>query len=158
MMWKRISSEFIDSLENDLKKAFDKIPTQKKKVRLMQQLCDYMAFISLLCDPQRLFGKDPFFIETQDRIAIYGAGGVGKAIKYGMNNSFPIWVDKNYREYCRDEVLPVESLIKCQDKYDKIFIAISNVETCRKIHESLINMGVNKPIYYYRFDDDNNEE
>ena len=155
MMWKKIDSESIDCLDYDLKNAFDKIPTLK--VSLMQQLCDYMAFVSLLCDPQRLFDKDPFFMESQDRIALYGAGGVGKAIKYGMNNSFPVWVDRNYRKYRRDEVSPVESLIDSQDKYDKVFIAISNVDTCKKIKSSLIDMGIPKPIYYYRCEDNNIE-
>lgn len=147
MMWKKIDSESIDCLERDLRNAFDIISTQKES--LMRQLCDYMAYISLLCDPQRLFDKDPFFMNTKDRIALYGAGGVGKAIKYGMSNSFPIWVDRNYSKYQKDEVLPVESLIQSQKKYDKVFIALSNVDTCRYIKASLIDMGISKPIYYY---------
>ena len=90
-----------------------------------------------------------FFMNTKDRVALYGAGGVGKAIKYGMSNSFPIWVDRNYSKYQKDEVLPVESLIQSQKKYDKVFIALSNVDTCRYIKASLIDMGISKPIYYY---------
>jgi len=151
MMWKKIDSESIDCLEHDLRNAFDKTSTRRES--LMQQLCDYMAFISLLCDPQRLFDKDLFFMNTQDRIALYGAGGVGKAIKYGMNNSFSIWVDRDYNKFCRDDVLPVESLLSCQDKYDKVFIAISNVDMCKKIKASLIDMGISKSIYYYRCGD-----
>ena len=147
-MWKKIDSESIICLEEDLRKAFSEIPNCYG--RMIQQLHDYMAFISLLCDPQRLFCKDSFFANHYDRIALYGAGGVGKAIKYGMNNNFPLWVDRNYSEYRRDEVFPVESLISSQDKYDKVFIAISTVDVCKKIKASLIDMGIRKPIYYYR--------
>ena len=151
MMWKEIELESIASLENDLKNAFFDMPIHRKC--LMQQLNDYIDFVSLLCNPKRIFDKDPFFLDYNDRIALYGAGGVGKALKYGMNNNFPIWVDKNYRNYNNDEILPVERLLYDQDEYDKVFIANSSVETCKRIKESLIDLGIRKPIYYYRSKD-----
>lgn len=148
MMWKKIASEAIDCLECDLRKAFEKIPNYKE--HMMNQLDDYMSFILLICAPQRLLNRDQFFAETQDRIALYGAGGVGKAIRYGMNNRFSLWVDKNHMNYCNDEILPIERLVTDQNSYDKVFIAMSNVETCQKIKKQLHEMGIRKPIYYYR--------
>ncbi|HAZ90390.1 MAG TPA: hypothetical protein DCX21_00295 [Eubacterium sp.] len=155
MMWKKVSTESIDGLEEDLTKAFEKVSVSSE--RMMKQLRDYMAFVTLLCDPQRLLASDSFFAKSDDRIALYGAGGVGRAVRYGMDNQFSLWVDKNSANCKTDDVLPVERLIDDQDAYDKIFIAISSVKTCRDIKASLISMGVKKPIYYYGMENETDE-
>ncbi len=147
MMWNKVESEAIDCLEKDLMRAFER--NAKYKEKLLKQLKDYMAFISLLCEPQRVLGDDPFFMKTEDRIALYGAGGVGKAIRFGMDNKFSLWVDKNITDN-NLKIFPIDILISKKDCYDKVFIANSNTLICKEIKKSLISLGVDKPIYYFR--------
>lgn len=151
MMWKKIDPKAIENLEQDLKKAF--IESRYDEERLLNQLVDYIDFVSLLCNPAKLLRDDFFFSSKKDRIALYGAGGVGKALRYGMDNIFSLWVDKNYKKYSDENIVAVERLIDDQDCYDKIFIAIANVNTCQLIKDSLVDRGINKPIYYYRCKD-----
>jgi len=148
MMWKRASKEAVANLENDLKSAFGR--SVYDHAGLMEQLRDYMDFIALLCDPEKVLGGDPFFASSSDRIALYGAGGVGRAVRYGMKNHITLWVDKNVQNCHNEEVVSIEHLITQKDDYDKVFIAISDVGTCEAIKKSLMDMGVEKPIHYFR--------
>ena len=147
MMWKMISSKAIDSLELDLKNAFVKYDYDNRV--LLNQLKDYIDFISLLCDPKRVLGGEAFFKSKNDRIALYGAGGVGKAIRFGMDNKFSLWVDKNIIDNDL-KIFHIDNLISNKDCYDKVFIANSNTLICEEIKKSLISLGVDKPIYYFR--------
>ena len=149
-MFKHVSPFSIDHLEMDLRNAFDF--EEYKKYNLMDQLKDFMDFISLLCDPVRVLGNNPFFASKTDRIALYGAGGVGRAVKSCMNNTFSVWVDKKYSMY-GNEIEPVDILTTQKFRYDKIFIANSNISTCRDIMQFLVHSGIDKPIYYFRNDD-----
>ncbi len=147
MMWKKISTKAIDSLELDLKKAFAKYDNDKRE--LLNQLKDYIDFVSLLCNPKRVLNNDTFFKSKTDRIALYGAGGVGKAVRFGMDNEFTLWVDKNITNNDL-KIFPVDNLISKKNCYDKVFIAHSNTLVCKEIKKTLITLGVDKPIYYFR--------
>lgn len=108
-----------------------------------------MDFIKLLCAPELILSDLEFFKYPKHRIALYGAGGVGKAVRNRLKNDFALWVDMNAEHYNLDIISPVSALIEDYDKYDKVFIAISNVSICSKIKQNLEKMGIQKPIYYY---------
>ena len=148
MMWKKMPSESIDELEKDLKKAIES--SVHDKGVLFAQLKDYMSFVRLLCAPKRIFEKDVFFKSKTDRIALYGAGGVGQAVKSELDNVFSVWVDRNYALYENNNIAPIETLYEKQNMYDKVFIAIADVEICKGIKETLIAGGIKKPIHYFR--------
>ena len=143
MMNEKVSFESIQMLENDLKKAFESSKFCKEK--LLTQLEDYVDFLTLLYDPVRLFGDTTMF---DGRIALYGAGGVGKSIKHNVKKNFTIWVDQNSDS--KKGIDTIESLIRNDNLYDKVFIAISNVDICKSVKKHLVEMGVKKPIFYYR--------
>lgn len=145
MMCEKINYEAIYSLENDLKIAFENIGNKY----LIDQLKNYMDFIKLLCAPELILSDLEFFKYPKHRIALYGAGGVGKAVRNRLKNDFALWVDMNAEHYNLDIISPVSALIEDYDKYDKVFIAISNVSICSKIKQNLEKMGIQKPIYYY---------
>ncbi len=148
MMWRKVDSKAIEGLENDLKRAF--VESEYENDMLLSQLKDYMDFIYLLSEPSRVLGESEFFENKTDRIALYGAGGVGRAIKNDLDNNFTLWVDKNYSLFNMEGVLPVDSLIEKKECYDKVFIAISNIEICEKIRRELLAKGIDKPICYFR--------
>lgn len=149
MMSMATPMEAIGKLERDLRNAFLEY---KYENNLSEQLEDYIRFLYLLCCPEKLLKEDKFFTNPNDRIALYGAGGVGKAIKNYKQNDITLWVDKKFPLY-GEEVKPVEELVLKKHEYDKVFIAISDVIICQKVKEELIEMGINKPIYYYGFND-----
>ncbi len=149
MMSMATSMEAIGKLERDLRNAFLEY---KYENNLLEQLEDYIRFLYLLCCPEKLLKEDKFFTNPNDRIALYGAGSVGKAIKNYKQNDITLWVDKKFPLY-GEEVKPVEELVLKKDEYDKVLIAISDVIICQKVKEELIEMGINKPIYYYGFND-----
>lgn len=152
MMWKKVEGKIIHSLEKDLKTAFLQYEDLKKI--LLPQLEEYMNFVHLLCDPEVILSRLEFFSSDKERIALYGAGGVGRAVINNLKNNFTLWVDKKYNLYKYDNVLPTESLMQKEDCYDKIFIAISNVKICRQIRQELIDKGIDKPIYYFGMNED----
>lgn len=145
MMCEKIMYESIYSLENDLRIAFE----NNGNKYLIDQLKNYMDFIKLLCAPELILSDLEFFKYPKHRIALYGAGGVGKAVRNRLKNDFALWVDMNAEHYNLDIISPVSALIEDYDKYDKVFIAISNVSICSKIKQNLEKMGIQKPIYYY---------
>lgn len=153
MMFRKTPDEAIDALENDLYKAFS--DSQYDKVQLLNQLKDYIDFIYLICNPRKLLEKDDFFDTNKKRMALYGAGGVGKAVWSEMEEFFSIWVDKNASFYSDNRIDDVDKLIEKKNEYDKIYIAVSNVSICKEICKSIRNMGIDKPIYYYRCKEDN---
>lgn len=146
MMWKGIKEGSIEKLQSDLSKAFQKAGVQDV---LERQLDDFIAFVSLLKQPQRIMEVRNALVGK--RIALYGAGGFGQAVFGTYGEQVSVWVDGNYHRYLHMEfeVSPVESLMEHQDEYDVVCVAILNTEICQSIKEKLVSMGIEKPIWYY---------
>ncbi len=83
------------------------------------------------------------------RIALYGAGVVGKNYYFQMKKSKDgepcLWVDKNYKRYNKElPVYPIEELKNAD--FDYILIAIENKDIAESIKQNLINMGFDEKI------------
>lgn len=146
MMGKTVSHEEIMALKEDLEKSF--LRSQWKQC-LLKQLEDYITFILLLKIPEAVLGEK--LCEDSSRIALYGAGGFGHALYKSYGNNVVIWVDQNAEYYKKRglAVMPVDELIKKQQKYDVIYIAIIDTWLCEEIREYLRLCGINKEIRYY---------
>lgn len=146
MMWKMISPDSISSLEYDLKKAFIRAGCEKI---MRKQLMDYIAFVSLLKNPKILL--DDYEIFQDKRVALYGAGGFGQAVYGTYGETITLWVDNNFEKYKNSEftVFPIQELKLCELEYDIIFIAILDTDVCYKVKSKLIEMGIQKDIFYY---------
>lgn len=146
MMWKDIQDGAIESVQNDLARAFRRRGISEL---LEKQLEDYIIFISLLKQPKRISCLEEMFHEK--RIALYGAGGFGQAIFANFGEQVSIWVDANSQRYRNEEfiVYPIEILWEQQAMYDVIFIAILNIDTCKRIKKDLMVCGIEKPILFY---------
>ena len=86
-------------------------------------------------------------IEPQERIVIYGAGGMGQSLHSycrGHNIMVVSWVDRNYTYYQSDG-LPVISFDEFQDRneeWDYIFIANTNEQIAMGIKKQLTTEGI----------------
>ena len=148
MMWKQLDYTAIRHLEKDLRTAFERAAVAEIMER---QLKDYIAFITLLKHPSKILHKELPFSNQNERIALYGAGGMGQAVYFGMDANITLWVDRDYEQYRQQglDVRPPEELLSSQ-QYDVVFIAILNIEICEAIKHNLIGQGVRKEILYYR--------
>ena len=88
--------------------------------------------------------KFPFeMIDKNSRIVLYGAGNVGNAyyrqIECSRFGRVVLWVDKKYKDYDCLVNAPEEI---CNVSYDKIIIAVADVNIAKDIRGYLISMGV----------------
>lgn len=96
------------------------------------------------CQTAQLHGK---------RVAIYGAGAVGRDIFKQLSESQYItvvnWVDKKWEKYRETElqISPVTSLSDRRD-FDVILIALSNPAVCLDVRKDLLAMGIDEECVY----------
>ncbi len=85
-------------------------------------------------------------VEKRKKIALYGAGEVGKAFCLQLMTTgygeVSLWVDERWRTIAKQfgNVRPVDTLLR--SKYDVLVIAISNPEYAVEIKDNLVNWGV----------------
>lgn len=83
-------------------------------------------------------------VEKGERIVLYGAGTVGQKYREQLLKcpycTVVLWVDSDYMSYEHEDIVNVECIRTAQ--YDKIVIAIANLEISQAIKENLIKMGV----------------
>lgn len=87
------------------------------------------------------YGQIPF----RSRVAIYGAGMVGKAfygqLKASRYANLVLWVDRNWKNI--DAGFGIEAVERIGEaEYDYLIIAIDNERTAERIKETLIQMHV----------------
>lgn len=86
-------------------------------------------------------------VEKGEVIVIYGAGNIGKQYVKQLNMldycDVILWVDKNYRllgkEVCNPKLI-------LDVKYDKVVIAIADLNIKRQVMENLIELGIRKEL------------
>ncbi len=146
MMQMGIDYAEIEALYRDLKCSFNKFGMKD----VVEQLEDYITFIKLLKAPDKVPGVPEIF-SGDIRIALYGAGGFGKALYDVYGDNICLWVDKAYERYSERgfPVSGINELTRRHKEYDVIFIAILKVETCKQIQMELQNMGISKEIFYF---------
>lgn len=135
----------IEILISYLKNIFKDYPV------LMQQLEIYQNYLLVLRDlsywDNKMFLYPYGGIEAQERIVIYGAGGMGQNLySYCVEHSIAVvsWVDRNYTFY-QSNGLPVISFdeFKNNDKeWDYIFIANISEHIAAEIRKQLIMVGI----------------
>lgn len=80
------------------------------------------------------------------KIAIYGAGGRGKALREQIlsngEGEIVLWMDQNYESY-RNAGYETDSIEKIQEvSYDKVIVAIRDVRAALEARRELRKMGV----------------
>lgn len=149
MMIKPITEKPLNSLKNDLDKAFSK---NEQYNTLIRQVDKYYNFVMALKRPDKVEVLSKFFEEKKfRRCALYGAGGFGQAIYSLFGNTISIWTDKNniYYESQGLSVISIEALLQLKDMYDYIFVSVLNENVCRDIKDNLRKLGIEKNIFYY---------
>lgn len=147
MMQRKTDSAAIDALYADLKSSFKK---QGIYDVMEKQLEDYITFIRLLKAPDTVGAVSSVFANA-GKVALYGAGGFGKALYDCFGAKVSVWVDASFDKYKKGG-LPVgapSELLECQDDYDCVFIAILKVDTCKLIKKELQEKGIKKEIFYF---------
>lgn len=149
MMWSKIAPQSIDCLIEILKTAFEKegVSDITKK-----QLKDFKTFLFMLKEPYRIPEVDDLFKNENMKVALYGAGGFGQAVKTVYSDRISIWSDKQYVKYQQlgyDVNSPGE-LVEKSNQFDVVFIAITNIKICKAVEGELLNKGIKTPIYYYK--------
>lgn len=97
-------------------------------------------------------------IQKHSRIAIFGAGGVGKSyyeqIKDDPNYHLVLWVDNLWSNYVKEgyDVKPIKELLRTQ--YDCILLAVQNQRVADEIRENLVSWGVDSEKIVWDFPDD----
>lgn len=94
---------------------------------------------------QALFPFDR--VERGDRVVLYGAGNVGKQYRKQMDRlcfcRCVLWVDTNYQWLGEQIHAPSEI---CQIEYDKVVIAVADLQVKEQIKANLIRLGVAKDL------------
>ena len=109
---------------------------------------------------QRLYGNDAIYSRKEEfifpysktpansRVALYGAGNVGKAF-YQQNiilnyAEIVLWVDNLWKSIATKgyDIRPIDELIKKKDEYDYIVLAIKNIDMAMAIRKNLIGWGI----------------
>ncbi len=141
MVGAHVDKVIVDSLERDFMKYLDRVEVGEY---LKDSFMEYLSFVRLVKCPETIIDVDNMF---PSRVAIYGAGGFGQAIKKQLKDRCVLWVDKEYKRY--KNVYSPESLLTWKDEYDVILIAILNASVCKGIIEQFKNVGLNKRFAYF---------
>lgn len=89
-------------------------------------------------------------LEEGQRAAVYGAGRMGKSVyrylETESSNGVVMWGDREYALYRQlgMPVVPPEEIVGNQEKYDKLFIAVSSRKLARNIQDSLAGSGMDR--------------
>lgn len=79
-----------------------------------------------------------------ERIALYGAGTVGRAYTAQLSKlnycEVVLWVDKNYLLYNDSQIKGLEEITKSD--FDKIIVALANSDICKVVKDTLLNLGI----------------
>lgn len=147
MMWKPLSRESADDLENDLRSGFVKHGVYDV---LKEQLKDYITFVRLLKIPDSVPEIDDLF-SGDARIALYGAGGFGQALYNVYKERIVMWADRKFEMYSDKglTVISPKELKDRQDEYDIVYISILDTGLCEKIRNELIVAGIKKKIMFW---------
>jgi len=95
-------------------------------------------------------------IPSKSKIAIYGAGEVGRTLYNQMNLSkyaeVVLWVDKNYENLQgKLPVKAIEQLVKQKDAYEYIVVAIDDKKIAVQVISALKGMGIDSTkVKWYR--------
>lgn len=143
MVGSLVETERIDSLERDLTGFLKMLSFEYD---LLGQVKRYLSFARLVKCPNKLIDKDMF---QTSRVALYGAGGFGQALRTLLCEKCVMQVDRNYEKY--NGVLSPDKLITDTDTYDVVFVAIINASVCEAIIKEYKNFGVNKRFVYFDF-------
>lgn len=89
-------------------------------------------------------------IPYNSRVAIYGAGLVGKTMYYILKNTsyaqITVWIDKQYQQYQKEglDVSAKEMLL--QENFDYILVAVESKSLFEEIKDEVEAMGVKKKL------------
>jgi|GEM_PF-121104 len=105
--------------------------------------------------PSNTFKLPPEILHKYKKIAIYGAGSVGKAfyeqVKQSDSVTVSVWVDNLWNNYVKEgfDVHPVKDLWNAD--YEVVVIAVLNKATAQEIQTNLVSWGIseNKIVWYY---------
>lgn len=125
-----------------------------EKNRIFYPYADEEIKKSLICryGSDWLYRRKEFFlfpfqqVEKGKKIALYGAGEVGKAFSLQLITTgygeVSLWVDERWRNIAKQfgNVKPIDAVL-CSE-YDVLVIAISNPGLAAQIKDNLINWGV----------------
>jgi len=98
------------------------------------------------------YGEIPF----KSKIAIYGAGEVGRTLynqmKLGKYAEVVLWVDKNYENLQgKLPVKAIEQLVKQNDAYEYIVVAIDDEKIAAQVINAIKGMGIDSAkVKWYR--------
>lgn len=140
------------ALASYLKNVFEK--AGENRAIMMQQLNQYVKSMLLLRQID-FFDRDssdrklnPFGgVDLADRIALYGAGRMGRSVYHylkTLNTEIVSWGDKEYLLY-QQQGLPVTSpdeVVSRQECYDVLLIAASSRKTSDAVREYLTGKGM----------------
>lgn len=125
-----------------------------EKNRIFYPYTDEETKKSLVCryGSEWLYRRKEFFLfpfqhmEKGKKIALYGAGEVGKAFCLQLMTTgygeVSLWVDERWQTIAKQfgNVRPVDAILRSE--YDVLVIAISNPEFAEEIKNNLVNWGV----------------
>jgi len=145
-----------------LKEAFQNHPS---KECLMEQLNRYMLeFVIRGINKQFGFGYGvvvPFYLPPYEilksrnlqNIVLYGAGYVGqnyfRSLQLSGNIQIVMWVDKQYEDYRKQNLMVENPLNISLAEYDAVLIAVRSRELADKIYLDLIEFGIEKDKIIY---------
>ena len=135
MMWSGTNAKAIEALENDLRMTALEL---KLSDVFNKQLDDYILFVRLLKNPQSVLQIRRMF-ESNERIALYGAGGFGQALYAAYQDKIILWSDEKFALY-KEKELPVvspEELYIRAEEYDVVFVSILNGNVSENVKELL---------------------
>lgn len=116
--------------------------------QLLQQLNIYRNYLTVLRDLSFWDEKQLLYpFGGLDKIAIYGAGGMGQNLySYCRCRGIPVvaWIDKNFEYYKAIDmpVISLEDFKKISDKCSYLFIANTSESVTNNIKIDLINNGI----------------
>ncbi len=145
MTYTKVCEREITALEEDLRTGFIR---ENIYTLMHKQLQEYILFIRLLKKPSSVGWVNKSL--KGKRVALYGAGLFGCAIYEEYREDIYIWVDANYNGLA--EAIPSVQNPIClksnTDKYDIIFVAVTNAEAVKQIESKLVKMDLKKIILH----------
>lgn len=132
---------------NNLYRVFSK---QKNSDLLIKQLWN-RTYYFLLVNQYDVFTQNVLYISPfgnieNKRVALYGAGVLGREIYRKSRRAFPnrivLWVDRHFETYVElgFPVQPVEALLT--NNFDIVVVALVNKRIAAEVKENLVRMGV----------------
>lgn len=146
-MTKKRNNKEIEKIERLILYLNEKFARQEQ---LLRQLKIYKNYLLALHDLSFWDDRELLFpFGGLDKIAIYGAGGMGQSLyAYCKKHGIPVaaWIDKNYEHYqsLNMPVVSLEDFKKIADECRYLFIANISGFAANNIKADLIKQGVNE--------------